>query len=243
MIVQTAAEAFAKYREAYENDGLAQSVWNTERDGRHLACALGVLGEEVTSVRDCPAQIMPRWLAQMVPYFFDGMETADAKQWGLEFYEQLARIKGAVPFRVVHDWQANFVGPLAIETAEKQGRDVEAHKALADMQAKALGGTAITDDEWRPVLKAAFYDLYKWLYRANADAAAYVYAAADAYAAAAADAYADAYAYVNAYVNANANADGDAYADAYAYVNAKRDRIKRLAFGMVECLKRVPDGQ
>ena len=40
--------------------------------------------------------------------------------------------------------------------------------------------------------------------------------------------------YADAYANANAYAD----ADAYAY--ARKSAIKRLAFGMVECLARVP---
>ena len=174
---QTAAEAFARYRAAFEQDLLIQSGWHeTSNDGRHLACALGVLGSAINGVNKCPAAIMPRWLAQMVPLFFDNQDFADAKAWGLRFYAELDRVRGAVPFSVVHDWQANVVGPLAIEVATKLKRDVAAHEALAAMQSEALAGKKFTADEWRPILKAAFRDAYAY---ANANAYANAYADAD----------------------------------------------------------------
>ena len=213
----TAAEAFDRYQHAYDVGALVQGSWH-ERNGKDLACALGVIGDEVNGVSDCPAEVMPRWLAQQTVWFFDGQSFDDAKTWGLAFYAELKRLGGKVPFSVIHDWQANVVGPLAIKTAEKQSRDKAAHEALMTMQAKALGGEKFTADQWRPILKAAFLDIYKWRYRAYADADADAYAYAYA--------YADAYAYANAYANANAN--------------AYRTRMKALADGMVDCLKRVP---
>jgi len=210
---QTAKEAYRRYQTALASDCLVQSAWHSQaNDGRQLACALGVIGDDVKSAKDCPAQIMPRWLAQMTVWFFDGQKEDDALDWGLRFYEQIARLNGTVPFSVIHDWQANFVGPLAIEVSEKRGRKVEAHVALKVMQEQALAGKKFTADEWHPVLKAAFFDAY-----ANANA----------------------YAYANAYANANANAYADADAYAYAYY-AKQEAIKRLADGMIECLARVP---
>ena len=181
---QTAAEAFARYRDAFDHDLLIQAGWHsTDDDGRQLACALGVLGSKIDGAEKCPAAIMPRWLAQMVPWFFDNQGFADAKAWGLRFYAELDRLKGVVPFSVVHDWQANVVGPLAIEVATKRKRDVAAHEALAAMQREALAGKKFTADEWRPVLKAAFRDA-----NAYANAYAYAYANANAYAGAGADA-------------------------------------------------------
>jgi len=202
-LVTTAQEAAERYNAFLASDALIQNGWHDEQDGRQLACALGVLGEEVEGAKDCPATVMPRWLAQMVPGFFDCQRFEDAKDWGRRFYEQLARLGGDVPFNVVHDWQAHTVGPLAVELAEKRGRDVEPHKALAEMQRKALTGQKFTADEWRPILKDAFYDIYLCRYDADADADA--------------NADADAYAY------ANAKADAYAYADANAYTNADAD--------------------
>ena len=170
-IAATAAEYADRYQAALKSDSLRQGVWNSERDGRHVACALGVLGDEVDNASKCPAQIMPRWLAQMVPAFFDRQKRDDAFAWGLTFTDQLKRIDGKVPFSVIHDWHANTVCQLGIAAAEKRERDPAPHKALQALHLRALAGEKIEADEWRPVLK-------------NADADA--------------DAYADAYAYANA---------------------------------------------
>jgi hypothetical protein len=121
-IAETAEEAFARYQAALSGDTLIQSNWHdVAADGRQLACALGVLGSKVNGPADCPAQIMPRWLAQMVPNLFDSMEFTAAKAWGRDFYAELARLNGAVPFSVVHDWQANVVGPLGRRLAHQEG--------------------------------------------------------------------------------------------------------------------------
>ncbi len=259
----TAAEALDRYEAFLSHDAIVQRMWHgSGANGRKLACGLGVIGPAVFSPRDCPAAIMPRWLAQMVPWLFDGQSKADALAWGSRFYSELARLNGSVPFSVIHDWQSNIVGPLAIEVSTKRCRKVETHEALKAMHADALAGKSFTADEWRPVLKAAFFDAdaYADAYaNANADAYADAYANAyanadanadaNAYADADADANADAYAYANAnayanaYANANANAyaDADANADAYAYANAnaKKQAVKRLADGLVDCMARV----
>ena len=206
----TAHAAFRLYEAAYETDALVQGAWHTEQDGRQLACALGTLGPKISSPADCPATVMPRWLAQMVVGFFDAQKFEDAKVWGLEFYKALDRIGGKVPFSVIHDWHANTVCQLGIDAATKRGRDTAPHVALQNMHKRALAGEKISADEWKPVLKAA-------------NAYAYAYADADADANAYADAYAYAYGYANAY------ADADAYA--YAW--------KILAAGMVAALNRV----
>ena len=74
----TAAQAFELYAEARAADRLTQNAWHrTESDGRQLACGLGVLGPNINGPRDCPASVMPQWLAQMVPWFFDRMAFAD----------------------------------------------------------------------------------------------------------------------------------------------------------------------
>ena len=222
-LAQSAAEAFEKYTAALSADLLVQSSWHKEIDGRQLACGLGVLGDEITSASKCPAKIMPRWLAQMVPWFFDNQDFDAAKAWGLRFYAELKRLDGKVPFSVVYDWQSNFVCQLGVDAAVKHNRDPGPHKALADMHGKALAGEKFSADEWKAVLKPA-----------NANAYAYADADADA------DAYAYAYAY--AYANANAYADAYAYANAYAYAYAydkRRVAIKRLADGIVTCLQRV----
>ena len=184
MAVTTAKDYAKVYLDAFENNALTQGEWHTERDGRQLACALGVIGPEIEGPSQCPATIMPRWLAQMVPGFFDRQKAEDAFAWGKGFTAELARLDGNVPFNVIHDWHANTVCQLGIDAAEKRGRDPAPHKSLQAMHLRALAGEKISEDEWRPVLRDA-----------------YAYANADA------DAYADAYAYANADAYANAYAD------------------------------------
>ncbi|HUO21696.1 MAG TPA: hypothetical protein VMU59_04205 [Caulobacteraceae bacterium] len=181
-----ATEALERFRFALEHELLVQANWHVERDGRQLACALGVLGPEVSRPADCPASVMPKWLAVMVPNFFDAMPYEAATAWGLAFYEQLARLKGQVPFSVVYDWQAHCVLEFwaaslkkrkftEAQLAEKLAR-VEAARALHVLH---LGGGAAPKAAWREALRP----LYAYAY---ADAYAYAYADADA------DAYADA---------------------------------------------------
>jgi hypothetical protein len=232
-IAQTASEAFARYKAAYDADLLIQSQWHDEVDGRQLVCALGALGDGVNSTKDCPTQIMPRWLAQMVPWFFDNQNPEDAKSWGLKFYTELQRLNGVVPFSAIHDWHATAVGPLAVEVATKRDRDVAAHRALMAMHAETLGGKKFTAEEWKPVLDAALYDTY-----ANTDAYAYADTYTYAYTYANADAYAYAHAYGYAHANVYAYAHADAHVNVNVNVNVKQKSIKRLADGMIECLAR-----
>ncbi len=84
------------------------------------------------------------------------------------------------------------------------------------MHAEVLTGKSFTADEWRPVLRAAFFD---------------------------ADAFSSANANDNAFASALASADASASANAYAYACANEDAdevtIKRLADGLVDCMARV----
>ena len=217
MLATTAADYFDAYKLALDTGTLTQGAFHIESDGRQLACALGVVGPEVNGPKDCPATIMPRWLAQMVPAFFDGQRKGDAFAWGLAFAEALKRLDGKVPFSVIHDWHANAVCQLGIDAAIRRNRDPDPHEALKALHLRALAGEQITADEWRPVLKNACADAC-----ADASADAYAYANADAYA----------YAYANAYAYASASAYASAYANAKAW--------KLLAEGMVAALNRAP---
>lgn len=180
-IAQTAAEAYDRYMAFLGEDRIVAGNWHVEKDGRHLACALGVIGTEIDNPSDCPAQIMPRWLAQMVPWFFDNQSFDDAKDWGARFYAELKRIDGKVPFSVVHDWHANVAAPLAIEVATMRKRATEPHEAVRDLHIRALAGDLASRDEWYAKLRPAYANAYAYA-NANAYAYAYAYANDDAYA-------------------------------------------------------------
>ena len=158
-LVTDAASALARYEQAMAHDQLVQSNWHdTAEDGRWLACALGVIGDDVTEPDDCPASVMPTWLAQAVPYFFDSLPFDDAKDWGLRFYQALASLKGDVPFRVYHRWMADCVLPVARDAAEATpGADdaVAANKAMAVLHARAAAGDMPSEEEWSAAESAA----------------------------------------------------------------------------------------
>jgi hypothetical protein len=100
-LVKTPSEALARYRKALECDSLIQHHWHSRTiEGRELACALGILGPKIRTSSECPAEIMPSWLANLVPGYFDCQLRERAYEWGLEFYKELDRLNGKVSISV-----------------------------------------------------------------------------------------------------------------------------------------------
>jgi hypothetical protein len=65
---------------------LIQHGWHrTADDGRELACLLGAVGSGVTSPEACPADVMPVWLAHLLPTLFDGLPAERTADLGLRF--------------------------------------------------------------------------------------------------------------------------------------------------------------
>lgn len=168
-LVQDAHQAYERYREMLDDDRLVQGKWRAEQDGRDIACAMGVAG--IDRAGECPSRVMPRWLAQMVPYFFDRQAFDDAKPWGLTFWAQLDRLDGKVPFSVLYDWQANLICASHIKRREDAGKDPANAKALQALHLRAFAGEKIDRDTWHAALKAAYRDAY-----ANVDAFANAFA-------------------------------------------------------------------
>ncbi|WP_286749767.1 hypothetical protein, partial [Sphingopyxis sp. SCN 67-31] len=61
---------------------IIQHSWSREdAKGRHLVCALAAFGDgDITSAGDCPADLMPKWLAATVPTIDDGL-AVDQIHW------------------------------------------------------------------------------------------------------------------------------------------------------------------
>jgi hypothetical protein len=63
---------------SYLRDGrLVQNAWTREDQGHHVACLLGAAGN-YHSTQDCPATLMPRWLAECTVTLYDGLPQEDA---------------------------------------------------------------------------------------------------------------------------------------------------------------------
>jgi hypothetical protein len=53
---------------------IIQNDWRRDGDdGRELVCALAAFGPDINAASDCPADLMPQWLAEMVPVLDDGI--------------------------------------------------------------------------------------------------------------------------------------------------------------------------
>jgi hypothetical protein len=77
--------------EEFASEGrLIQSAWHSvEADGRHLACLLGAIDDGIYAPSDCPASVMPLWLANLLPTLFDGVTEVRALEYGTRFAKAL----------------------------------------------------------------------------------------------------------------------------------------------------------
>jgi hypothetical protein len=75
----------------FANEGrLIQRHWHEAReDGRELACLLGAIHPDVTGPSDCPASVMPNWMAELLLTLFDGVSMDKATNYGRRFSEAL----------------------------------------------------------------------------------------------------------------------------------------------------------
>ena len=77
--------------ETFASEGrLIQSKWHSvEENGRQLACLLGAIDDGIKGTIDCPASVMPPWLANLLPTIFDGVTEARASEYGIRFAKAL----------------------------------------------------------------------------------------------------------------------------------------------------------
>jgi hypothetical protein len=70
---------------------LVQGFWHRQKDGRELTCLLGAIAPTINDEKDCPATVMPQWLASLTVPMFDGQIEANALAWAARFGEQMGR--------------------------------------------------------------------------------------------------------------------------------------------------------
>ncbi|MDE2171206.1 MAG: hypothetical protein KGJ57_17560 [Sphingomonadales bacterium] len=244
----TRADRIALAKQYHADGAIIQNAWSCEDEaGRHLVCALAAFGKpgEINGAGDCPADVMPAWLAQLVPSIDDGI-AADQVLWFsgalIERAERwhvlsdaawdrirtgflIAGVRRAVEAAsAVHKDNAPSYWPKVTAATEQVCTALETGTGLAEAKAAAYAAA--------DAARAAAYAAAD----AAADAAAYAaraaaYAAADA-ARAAAYAAADAAAYA-ARAAAYAAADAAAYAAraaAYAAADAAAYAARAAAY-------------
>lgn len=78
----TITDRIALAQKAHAEGRIIQHDWNrTDERGRHLVCALAAFGDgDIDSASKCPAELMPSWVAHLVPRLDDGI-AADQVSW------------------------------------------------------------------------------------------------------------------------------------------------------------------
>jgi hypothetical protein len=171
---------------------LIQGEWQSDHDGHELACLLGAISSDVTSPDDCPANVMPAWLAHLLPLLFDNVRGERAVEFGLRFAQALRA--GPVDDSVRDRWLVRvveFAEGAAAAAAAAAAADAAAD-ADADAEAAAAAAREFAEGAAAEAAAAA---------EAEAEAVAAAYAADAAANAAAVAARAEAW-------NARANAFG-----------------------------------
>jgi len=109
---------------------LIQHGWHrTADDGRELACLLGAIGPDVTSPGACSADVMPTWLAHLLPTLFDGLLAERTADLGLRFAAALR--SGSTGGGVRRRWLARVEADARVSACAAAARAATARAARA----------------------------------------------------------------------------------------------------------------
>jgi hypothetical protein len=183
-------------------------------------------GSPVSSLPPVP-QSTPAWLKQVVELIVDRSDDAFRRTWTEQLRETLARLDGAVPFRLIHDWHTNSISSLVIDSCAQRGLSVHEHEEVRELHRHAWHGHSVSEEAWRDTLEPALHALYLRSYpyeEAFAVAASLANSYARSHGASTDEAskYGETYAELNTGANArlfsaaNAKANSKAYAAAFA---------------------------
>ena len=83
MTTLTIEQRIAGAETAWQEGRVIQGAWRRngggkgKGPGRELVCALAAFGPDINSAGDCPADLMPQWLAYLIPTLDDGIAAKD----------------------------------------------------------------------------------------------------------------------------------------------------------------------
>lgn len=124
----------------YAREGrLVQNAWHDEEDGREVACLLGSAAG-IGDANECPASLMPKWMALALPSLFDGQNKAHAITFAIRWGEAMIRDEWArIDWDAVRrEWLAFVVKQEKAAAARAAARDAQAD-ALMDAIERAMG--------------------------------------------------------------------------------------------------------
>lgn len=179
--------------------------------------------ERVSPVREGHGGLMPRWLLPLTQVLYETLPAAQAQPLRLRLHEQLRRLEGQVPLRLVHLWHAEVVLPLLSDTLPAHQPVLCKLQALHQRAALGLPGRI---GEWRALLKPALVLLYRIAYaydaaHAQAHESALAFGLAPANTAMIAEHFGHAEAFAQYYAQLSTEANVTAFAQANAAANCE----------------------
>jgi hypothetical protein len=218
------------------------AVGVTDPGGANLQQLLDLL-----SAGDQP-MVLPPWLPPVLATLIDGAGAGAEPAWFRRIGDRLRHSGGAVPFAVVHDWQARTVLPLVLTAlkaseasegtdpaeasegtdpaeASERSDSAEAVALLQRLHARAATGEPAEAPVWLAALQPVLHALYRLAYDhtgsyASAHASATAYATANNFSADGALSFAESYAAHSAEANRQSFAESNAPANAAALAAA-----------------------
>lgn len=136
--IEAAAHALAEGR-------IIQHAWRRRTDGREFVCPLAAFGPDINSPKDCPAELMPPWMAELVPVLDDGVAAGDVHWFVGEVISRARRwhvLDGAAWERVRVGFQIAAIRQARTEARAARAEAARAAAALAAAWAAALAAAA-----------------------------------------------------------------------------------------------------
>ena len=156
-------EAVQNLRKAIREESLIQGEWSSEDHGRHLGCLLHQLGNglDIRNHKDCPASVMPEWMAEFVPGAFDGVSADAVYTVAEDFAATLESTTNWTPERwekLRVDFLCGLID-MAVEAAEPVSKDLQVWSAVAEackLVQDALRGNGDIKAAWAAARAAAW---------------------------------------------------------------------------------------
>lgn len=164
MTTLTIEQRIAEAEKAHSEGRIIQDAWRQDggSHGRELVCALAAFGSDIHSSADCPADLMPAWLAKLVPRvgdliaandvpWFMGKLVVRAKRWQSLDTDAWERVRTGF---LIHTIQ------LAVDEAAKAQSDPKPAYwnqivDACEQMKRALAGTGDLDEAERAAQAAA----------------------------------------------------------------------------------------
>lgn len=87
----TSQEAASRILSFLKDGRLVQGAWHHQDGARELACMIGAIDPKITGAEQCPAGVMPQWLAYVTVSLFDGQGKTDAMAWAERYAGLMSR--------------------------------------------------------------------------------------------------------------------------------------------------------